>query len=119
MRIVPAGVHRAGNLRGKGKPGFLLHRQRVVIAAQQHGSAIVSPPAQDRDEAGGRGAFMDFERQPGERGLQFFGGARAVQPDFRIGVDRTAQLNHLVEPRVADGAPVGGGFESHGLRSCV
>ena len=39
MRVMPAGMHHAGVLRGKGQPGLLLHGQGVGIAAQAHGGS--------------------------------------------------------------------------------
>ncbi len=101
MRIVAAGVHRAVDLRRERQAGFLLHRQRVHVAAEQYRPPVAAgiaaaPATQDRDEAGGRSAFADFEREASERRLHLVRGAGAVEADFGIGVDRAAEGDRIV-----------------------
>ena len=73
MRIMAAGMHDAGRGRGEGQAGFLGHRQRVHIAAQQH-PAAGCVPLQDPDQPGRRRAFAPGQRQVGERGADLVAG---------------------------------------------
>ena len=119
MRVVTTSVHRAGVAAGKGEPCFLLHRQRIHVAAQQHGAAVRPlpfrpAPAQDRDKAAGRRRVVDFERQPRQRRLRLFGRPDTVQADLGIGMDGAAQRDDVVEMVVADAGPVGRGVEIEG-----
>jgi hypothetical protein len=49
VRVVPAGVHRAVGRRREVEPGVLVERQRVHVAAQQHGRAGLTAGEQRRD----------------------------------------------------------------------
>jgi hypothetical protein len=64
VRIVAAGVHAAGNLAGEIEPGFLRHRQRIHVAAQQDRAAALRPglgSGQRHHETGGRLAAGDLD----------------------------------------------------------
>jgi len=117
-----AGVHRAGDGGGEVQPRFLVHRQRVHVAAQQHGAGIAAltgaPAAQDRDEAGGRLAVVDLQRQADQRGLELLGRARAVVADLRLGMDRAAQRDDVRQFPGADGGPVGAAVDRCGHGEC-
>ncbi len=112
VRIMPARMHRAGVARREGQAGLLLHRQRVHVAAQQHGAAIVAhlsaSAAQDRDEARRRRPLANLQRQSRKRRLRLLRRTGTVEPDLGVGVDRAAQLDQVGQFVRARGGPVGG-----------
>src|SRR5438045_6959552 len=67
-----------------------MDRQRIHVATQQHGAAGPAT-VQPGDEAAGRLAVANIERQAGKRRLQLGGRLVAVEAQFRIGMDRSAQ----------------------------
>ena len=108
MRIMPARVHRAGDGRGEIESRFLLHWQRIHIAAQQYRPPVIPALAtQDRDQPGRRWSFAIFERQSRQRRLDLRGGVRTVEPDFRLAMDRAPQCDRIVQPSLTRRAPVG------------
>ncbi len=106
VRVMAASVHRARVAGGEGKPGLLLHRQRVHVAAEQHRPPIVAAAAEDCDEAAGRRPLAIFERQPGERRFDLGRGARAIEADLRVGMNRAAKLDDAVQQVLARFSPV-------------
>ena len=52
------------------------------------------------------GPSRNFERQSRERGLYLVSRARTVQSDFRVGVDRAAQIDGIGEDFFASAAPI-------------
>lgn len=95
MRIVPARMHRAADLGREIEPGVLNQRQRIHVATQQHGAAVRGP-AQDRDQAGGRGAFAKFERKSGERRLDLRERLRILQAQFGLAMNRAAEVDEVI-----------------------
>ena len=85
--------------------GVLVDRQGVHVAAQQHGPARPGP-VQQGDEAAGRLAVADRQRQAGERGFQLRRGARTIEPKLGIGMDGAAQRQRRVLLGFRRGAPV-------------
>ena len=115
MGIMPARMHRACNLAGKVQPGFLVHRQRIGIAAQQHGAARAvggCSAGQPRGQPGGRGAVAPLQRQMRQRRAQLVARRRVVQPQFGFGMDRAAQADDLI-------GKAAGGFEQGGMQHGV
>ena len=108
MAVVAAGVHPPGLAAGEVEPGRLVDRERVHVAAKQHGAA--RPRAVERgDEAAGRCAVADRQRQAGERLLELVAGSRRVEPKFGIGMDRAAQRDQRVGIGGGAVGPVGEG----------
>ena len=115
VRVVAAGVHGAGDGRRVVQPGRLRHRERIVVAAQQHGAPVAAGlTVQHGHEARRPRALMEGERQAGERGLHLGGRLGTVQADLRLRVDGAAQRHRVGQLRLADGGPVGGGLVGHG-----
>ena len=106
MAVMAAGVHRALCAAGEVEPSRLADRQRIHVAAQQHGARriAVARPVEQGDEAAGRFAVADGERQASKRGLQFVASAGAIEPEFRIGVNIAAKRDGrrlFVQSRIA------------------
>ena len=106
MGVVAAGMHVAGCARGEVEPGFLVDRKGVHVAAQQHGPARLRA-VEPGDEAAGRLAVADRQRQVGQRRLQFLGRARAIESQFRLGMDGAAQRDKLGVARFGGRSPIG------------
>ena len=81
--------------RGVRQAGALGHRQRVHVAAQQHGPAR-PPPAQHRGHRGQRPPPADLQRQPVQGGQHLLLGPGQHAPDLRVGVDGAAQSGQVV-----------------------
>src|SRR3546814_6413180 len=100
MRIVPARVHHAGRFGGEIEPGVLEQRQRIHIAAQQHGARVrpvpSHPPAQDRDQPGRRRPLAKFERQPSERVLDLGERLRVMKTELGRSEENTSELQSLM-----------------------
>ena len=90
MRVVTTGVHAAGNLAGIVEPGFFRHRQRVHVAAQQHGSTRLGA-AERYDEARGRWSASDVHFETAQPIEHRFGRQRQIEPQFGLGMNAPAQ----------------------------
>ena len=113
MRVMPAGMHAAGDFAGKVEPGLLRHRQCVHVAAQQDGAAGLRPrlsAGQRDDEPRGRRSAGNFHIETLQSLEHRRGRARQVEPQLRFGVNAPAQrhggrqqLARLVEKTVQFG----------------
>jgi hypothetical protein len=98
MRIMAAGMHAAGGLAGEVEPGFLRHRQRIHVAAQEDRAAALRAwpgAAQRDDEPRGRFAAGDLDIEPGEAAQHRRGRQRQIEPQFGPGVNAAAQRDAL------------------------
>ncbi len=94
VEVVPAGVHAVGG-GGERQSGALRDRQRVHVAAQQHGGAG-SFTAQHGRHGAEAAAGGDVERQPVEGAEHRFLGAGQVEAEFRNAVQRAPQAHQVV-----------------------
>ena len=109
MSIMAAGVHMPGGGRGESESGVFVDRQRIHVAAQQHGAAgrCARPGAVEAsDEARAGLAVADGQRQAGERRLELVSRAVAFEAEFGIGVDRAAKHDRVGMLGLGSGGPV-------------
>ena len=92
--IVTACVHRAFGERAVFKPGVLMERKRIHIAAQQYCAAI-RRTFEGRDEASGRWPLTQLQRKASKRSLNLRQRFWVLETEFRLGMDRPAQVDKI------------------------
>ena len=99
MRVVPAGVHLAGNLRRERQTGRFAHRQRVHVGADRDGRSRLAA-FQHGDDAGPANARAAGDCQPREELLHAFRGFVFVERKLRVLMDLAPQRDQFVGPAV-------------------
>jgi len=94
MRVVAAGVHHAGGLRGPGQVGLLVDRQRVHVGPEADG-ATGTVALQHADDAGLADAGGDLEPEAGQFGGDDGRGAHLLEAKLGVFVQVAADRREV------------------------